>query len=123
VSLAVSDGELWMVSTANSRRGLLWKLSLRSENQRGVSSDFGFISAGGTPARGADWVRQECFCEFIEDEKRIFALDIARWRWFAEGAKKLAGGTPRSEAVKNLATDEPGIRWCRNSGHDSMMWR
>ena len=123
MSLAVSDGDLWMLSTSNGRRGSYENKAERSGNRRGVSSDFGFIAGGGYAGAGVGLGAAGIFLRVFRRWSRIFARDIVRGRWFAEGAKKSTGGTSRSEAVKNLATDEPGIRWCRNSDHDSMMWR
>jgi hypothetical protein len=84
--LAVSDGDLWMLSTPNGRRGFFYENWAEGgdewERVAVTAAECPRISASFLEEerrrQGSDWVRQEYFCEFIEDGSQMFARDLVR---------------------------------------------
>jgi hypothetical protein len=68
-TLAVADGDLWLMSTPNGKRGFFWE-----EWERGTE-ECARISARFLEeerAKGDGWYRQEYLCEFVEMEGAVF---------------------------------------------------
>ncbi len=84
--LAVSDGDLWMMSTPNGRRGFFYENWAEGgdewERVAVTAAECPRISASFLEEerrrQGSDWVRQEYFCEFIEDGGQMFSRDLVR---------------------------------------------
>jgi hypothetical protein len=97
--LAVSDGDLWMLSTPNGRRGFFYENWAEGgdewERVAVTAAECPRISARFLEEerrrQGSDWVRQEYFCEFIEDERQMFSRDLVR-RAMDEGLEPLEFG-------------------------------
>jgi hypothetical protein len=76
--LAVSDGDLWMLSTPNGRRGFFYENWAEGgdewERVAVTAAECPRISASFLEEerrrQGSDWVRQEYFCEFVENGAR-----------------------------------------------------
>ncbi len=82
--LAVSGGELWLMSTPFGKRGFFWETWERGgpewQRIRVPAADCGRIPAAflreERKAMGDRWFRQEYGCEFVEATSGVFDLDL-----------------------------------------------
>ncbi len=81
--LAVADGDLWMMSTPNGKRGFFYdvwerggpswlRLSVPATECKRIGKDFLEEERG---AIGPIWFRQEYLCEFVENGAGVFRRD------------------------------------------------
>jgi hypothetical protein len=80
--LAVGNGDLWLMSTPNGRRGFFWeewdhgaedweRISVGAPDCPRISPEF----LEEEKAKGEDWFRQEYLCEFVEREGSVFSWE------------------------------------------------
>lgn len=81
--LAVEDGDLWLMSTPNGKRGFFWEEWDRGgpqwERITVAAPDCARIRArflAEEAAKGDKWYRQEYLCEFGEIEGAVFSRDL-----------------------------------------------
>ena len=80
--LAVGNGDLWLMSTPNGKRGFFYeewihssdwlRLQVRGEECPRIPRDF---LADERRSLGDLWYRQEYNCEFIDNETQLFSRD------------------------------------------------
>jgi len=82
-SLAVRDGDLWLMSTPNGRRGFFWEEWAQGgpewERICVPATECSRISARfleEEKAKGEQWYRQEYLCEFLEHEGALFPREM-----------------------------------------------
>ncbi len=82
--LAVSGGDLWLMSTPNGKRGFFWeewtkggaewtRVSVPATECPRISKEF---LEKERRDRSDEWVRQEYMCEFVQDCKGLFDMDL-----------------------------------------------
>jgi hypothetical protein len=82
-ALAVADGDLWLMSTPNGKRGFFWE----EWNAGGETWERISVAAPECPrigarflaeerAKGDSWYRQEYLCEFVDMEGALFPRDL-----------------------------------------------
>jgi Terminase large subunit, T4likevirus-type, N-terminal len=82
--LAVSGGDLWLMSTPKGKRGFFWeewtkggpewtRLSVPATECPRISKEFLEEERG---KHTDDWFRQEYLCEFVQDWKGLFDMDL-----------------------------------------------
>jgi len=82
-ALATGDGDLWLMSTPNGKRGFFWEEwergGLEWERIRVPAEECSRISARFLEeerAKGEQWYRQEYGCEFLDHEGAVFPADL-----------------------------------------------
>jgi phage FluMu gp28-like protein len=82
--LAVSGGDLWLVSTPNGKRGFFWeawtkggaewtRVSVPATECSRISKQF---LEEERKTHTDEWFRQEYLCEFVQDWKGLFDMDL-----------------------------------------------
>lgn len=82
--LAVTDGDLWVMSTPRGKKGFFWEIwanggedwkrvSVTAERCPRISEEF---LRKQRVEMGADWVRQEYMCEFVDLSDSLFDRDV-----------------------------------------------
>jgi len=82
-SLAVRDGDLWLMSTPNGRRGFFWeewahggpewsRICVPATECSRISARF----LEEEKAKGEQWYRQEYLCEFLDQEGAVFPREL-----------------------------------------------
>src|SRR6185369_13647951 len=82
-TLAVGDGDLWLVSTPNSKRGFYWEEWAHGgdmwERIQVTAPECPRIRPGflaeERAREGDKWFRQEYLCEFVEREGAVFSQE------------------------------------------------
>jgi hypothetical protein len=82
--LAVSEGDLWLMSTPYGKQGFFWETWERGgpewQRVRVTAADCPRISAeflrGEQKAMSERWFRQEYYCEFGENRQSVFDMDL-----------------------------------------------
>ena len=95
-TLAVGDGDLWLMSTPNGKRGFFWEEWEHGgpewERIRVPATECPRISATFLEeerAKGDQWYRQEYLCEFLDREGAVFPQELID-RAFREDFEELA---------------------------------
>ena len=83
-TLVVHDGDLWLMSTPNGRRGFFWdewdhggeeweRISVPATECPRISER---VLAEEKATAGDKWYRQEYLCEFVDREGAVFSREV-----------------------------------------------
>jgi hypothetical protein len=94
--LAVSDGDLWLMSTPHGRRGFFWETWNREADGwlriNAPATECSRISKSFLEKERAElgerWYRQEYLCEFLETDAQVFREDLIQ-RAFTDRVRPL----------------------------------